>query len=61
MLGPEYRTPEYWRQRADDAYSQANRASDAAAKRMLIHIAKMYAAMATRTEFWEAQAALARE
>lgn len=61
MLGPEYHTPEYWRQRADDTYAEATRLADAAAKRTLIQLAKMYAAMATRTESWEAQAALTRK
>ena len=58
MLAPEHPTPDYWPQRADDIYAEATRLRDAAARRTLIQIAKTYAAMATRIESWDAQAAL---
>jgi hypothetical protein len=58
MLGHEFRTAEYWRERADATYAEACRLKDRDAKRTMLQIAKMYAAMAVRTEVWEAESAL---
>jgi len=60
MLEPEYRTPEYWRKRADAFYAQAAQLQDSDAKRTMIQIAEIYVAMAKRTEDWEAEAALVK-
>jgi hypothetical protein len=60
MSYPSRHTPDYWRQRAEEACVQASEIRDQDARRTMLQIAKMYAAMAVRAEFWEAEAALAR-
>jgi hypothetical protein len=59
LLTSEYHSPDFWRQRADDTCAHAGQLKDTDARRTMVQIAKMYAAMAVRTEFWQAQAALA--
>jgi hypothetical protein len=56
MSASASRGPEYWRNRADEVYAKACEMHDPDAKRIMLQIAKMYAAMAIRVEFWEAAA-----
>jgi hypothetical protein len=53
-------SPEFWRRRADEVFATACELRDPDSKRFLLQIAMMYAAMAVRKEFWEAEAALTR-
>ena len=52
--------PDFWERRAEEAYARACDMHDPSAKRTMVQIAKMYAAMAVRMEFWKAQVALLR-
>src|SRR5262249_49441215 len=55
MLEPEYRTPEYWRRRADAFYAQAAQLQDPDGKRTMIQIAEIYVAMARYIEIRNAR------
>jgi hypothetical protein len=61
MPFPAGRTPDYWRQRAEEACAQASDMRDSDARRTMLQIAKMYAAMAVQAEVRDAEAALARK
>jgi hypothetical protein len=60
MPFPSIHTPDYWRQRAEETCAQASEMRDMDARRTMLQIAKMYAAMAVRAEFWEAETALSQ-